>query len=156
MSKKPVPQTRRWFTDEFKREAVQMLLDGHSAASVVERAGISHTNVLYRWIRQQFDDSGPVASSLDVRVGELEADQIAQGQSASVQEICDCFVIPRSSFYEHRSQKVTSHDEHTSQLTPKVMDIFWEHRRRYGTRRIIEELEDGGIVVSRRRVAKIM
>ncbi len=84
------------------------------------------------------------------------ADQIAQGQSASVQEICDCLMIPRSSFYEHRSQKATSHDEHTSQLTPKVMDIFWKHRRRYGTRRIIDELADGGIVVSRRRVAKIM
>jgi len=74
MSKKPVPQTRRRFTDEFKREAVQMLLDGHSAASVAERLGISHTNVLYRWKRQQLDDSGPVVSSLDVRVRELEAE----------------------------------------------------------------------------------
>ena len=53
---------------------VQMLLDGHSAASVAERLGISHTNVLYRWKRQQLDDSGPVASSLDVRVRELEAE----------------------------------------------------------------------------------
>jgi len=84
------------------------------------------------------------------------ADQIAQSQSASVQEICDCLLIPRSSFYEHRSKKATFHDEYTSQLTPKVMDIFWKHRRRYGTRRIIDELADGGIVVSRRRVAKIM
>lgn len=37
MSKKSVPQTRRRFTDEFKREAVQMLLDGHSALSVAEK-----------------------------------------------------------------------------------------------------------------------
>jgi len=59
------------------------------------------------------------------------ADQIAQSQTASVQEICDCLLIPRSSFYEQRSQKATSHDEYTSQLTPKVMDIFWKHRRRY-------------------------
>jgi len=74
MSKKPVSQTRRRFTEEFKPEAVQMLLDGHSAASVVERLGISHANVLYRWKRQQLADRGPVASSLDVRVSELEAE----------------------------------------------------------------------------------
>ena len=35
------PKTRRQFTEEFKREAVQMLLDGHSTASVVERLGLS-------------------------------------------------------------------------------------------------------------------
>lgn len=84
------------------------------------------------------------------------ADQIARGRFASVQEICDCLQIPRSTFYEHRSQKTTARGERASQLTPKVMDIFWKHRRRYGTRRITEELADGGIVVSRRRVAKIM
>ena len=32
---------RRRFTDEFRREAVQMMLDGHSAASVAQRLGIS-------------------------------------------------------------------------------------------------------------------
>lgn len=74
MSKKSVPQTRRRFTDEFKREAVQMLLDGHSAASVAERLGLAHPNILYRWKRQQLEDSGPVASSLDARVRELEAE----------------------------------------------------------------------------------
>ena len=36
-SKKQVLNARRQFTDDFKRETVQMLLDGHSASSVVER-----------------------------------------------------------------------------------------------------------------------
>ena len=35
---------RREFTDEFRREAVQMMLDGHTAASVAERLGLSGTN----------------------------------------------------------------------------------------------------------------
>ncbi len=48
-SKKPVRTTSRQFDDEFKRDAVQMLLDGHPAASVVERLGLSGTNLLYRW-----------------------------------------------------------------------------------------------------------
>ena len=64
--------TRRLFTQEFKEEAVQMLLDGHSAKSIVERLGLSGTNVLYRWKSAQMRRSGPVASSLEARVRELE------------------------------------------------------------------------------------
>ena len=77
MSAKSTKQTsnaRRQFTEEFKRDAVQMLLDGHSAPSVVERLGLSGTNLLYRWKRDQLDQSGPVASALDARVIQLEAE----------------------------------------------------------------------------------
>lgn len=73
-SKKPVSIVRRQFTDDFKREAVQMLLDGHSGTSIAERLGLSGTNLLYRWKRQQLEQSGPVASALDARVIELEAE----------------------------------------------------------------------------------
>ena len=55
-------------------EAVQMLLDGHSAPSVVERLGLSGANLLYRWKRDQLEESGPVASALDARVVQLEAE----------------------------------------------------------------------------------
>ena len=63
---------RREFTEEFRREAVQMLLDGHSAASVAERLGLAGPNLLYRWKREQLERSGPVATSLEARVRELE------------------------------------------------------------------------------------
>src|SRR5580704_12423186 len=65
---------RRRFTAEFRREAVQMMLDGHSAASVAQRLGLSSSTLLYRWKQQQLRESGPVASSLDERVRELEAE----------------------------------------------------------------------------------
>jgi transposase len=68
------PRRRRAFADEFKEEAVQMLLDGHSAQSVAERLGLSTTNLLYRWRRQQLERSGPVATSLEARVRELESE----------------------------------------------------------------------------------
>ena len=73
-SRKPGSTARRQFTDEFKRDAVQMLLDGHAATSVVDRLGLSGTNLLYRWKREQLRNSGPVASSLDARVKELETE----------------------------------------------------------------------------------
>jgi transposase len=63
---------RRVFTDEFRREAVQMMLDGHTAASVAERLGLSNSNVLYRWRREELERTGPVATSLEARVRELE------------------------------------------------------------------------------------
>lgn len=67
-------KTRRSYDDDFKAEAVQMLLDGHSAQSIVERLGISGTNLLYRWKKQQLADAGPVGEVLDSRVQELEAE----------------------------------------------------------------------------------
>lgn len=70
----PQRGARRVFTDEFRREAVQMLLDGHTAASVAERLGLSHPNLLYRWKREELERTGPVATSLEARVRELEAE----------------------------------------------------------------------------------
>jgi transposase len=65
---------RRVFTDEFRREAVQMLLDGHTAVSVAERLGLSHPNLLSRWKREVLERTGPVATSLEGRIRELEAE----------------------------------------------------------------------------------
>ena len=65
-------QSRRSFTDEFKREAVALLLDGHSASSVAERLGLANANHLYRWKQEQLSESGPIATSLEARVHELE------------------------------------------------------------------------------------
>lgn len=77
MARKHKPSTtseRRVYTDEFKREAVAMLLDGHSASSIVQRLGISGTNLLYRWKKQQVEAAGPVGEVLDSRIAELEAE----------------------------------------------------------------------------------
>lgn len=43
--------SRRQFTVDFKQDAVQMLLDGHSSQSIVDRLGLSRTSLLYRWKR---------------------------------------------------------------------------------------------------------
>ena len=81
MSKRPSAKVkqkerpkRRRFTDEFKAEAVQMLLDGHTAASVCERLGLSGVNLLYAWKRRLLRQGGPAAVGLESRVRELEAE----------------------------------------------------------------------------------
>lgn len=67
-------RSRRTFTEEFRREAVQMLLDGHSAPSVAERLGLSSPAILYTWKKKSLDQAGPAAHTLGQRVHFLEAE----------------------------------------------------------------------------------
>jgi transposase len=65
---------RRQYTREFKEEAVRMVLDGHSVASVCERLGLTNPNLLYNWKRQLVAQGGTTAVGLESRVRELEAE----------------------------------------------------------------------------------
>jgi transposase-like protein len=69
--RQPKPQ-RRVYPEELKREAVQMLLDGHSAPSVAQNLGLSHTSLLYRWKAEVLGQEGQAASALEARVRQLE------------------------------------------------------------------------------------
>lgn len=65
---------RRVYDEEFKQQAVQMLLDGHSARSVCDRLGITCTTIVHRWKREQVHQAGPVVDAMDSRVKELETE----------------------------------------------------------------------------------
>lgn len=65
---------RRKFTEEFKQDAVQMLLDGHSASSICQRLGLTSPNLLYRWKRQRVSQGTPSVAATDLRVRELETE----------------------------------------------------------------------------------
>jgi transposase len=65
-------RARRSYSEDLKAEAVQMLLDGHSAASVAANLGLSGANLLYRWKEKSLAASGPAATTLENRVRQLE------------------------------------------------------------------------------------
>ena len=65
---------RRRYTEEFKSEAVRMVLDGHTASSVCERLGLSSVNLLYLWKRKVVERGGQAAESLETRVRQLESE----------------------------------------------------------------------------------
>jgi transposase len=65
---------RRQYTQEFKEEAVRMVLDGHSVASVCQRLGLTSPNLLYNWKRKLVEQGGTAAVGLEARVRELEAE----------------------------------------------------------------------------------
>jgi transposase-like protein len=49
-----------------------MLFDGHSAPAVAQNLGIPHTSLLYRWKAEALGQEGKAASTLEVRVRQLE------------------------------------------------------------------------------------
>ena len=63
---------RRSYPPELREEAVQMLLDGHSASSICDRLGLSAANLLYRWKKDLLEKGGAIAVNRDSRVRELE------------------------------------------------------------------------------------
>jgi len=65
---------RRVYDESFKAEAVQMLLDGHSANSVASRLGVSCASTIRRWKKQQLEAAGPVADAMDTRLRTVEAE----------------------------------------------------------------------------------
>ena len=71
MSEAPRTKSRRRYTDEFKRDAVRMLLDGHSPRAVADRLGISSVSMLNRWRRTIEPPDAPVDSPRDAPVQEL-------------------------------------------------------------------------------------
>jgi len=72
MSSNKSGRKRRAYSAELKEEAVQMLLDGHSAASVAFNLGLSGTSLVYRWKANFLRANGQAATKLETRVAELE------------------------------------------------------------------------------------
>ena len=71
-----------------------------------------------------------------------------------IRPICDALEVPRSSYYHAAQPTPTQRSD--QQLGNMIQAIFKHHRRRYGYRRIWEELADQGIVCAADRVRRIM
>lgn len=71
-----------------------------------------------------------------------------------IRPICDALGVPRSSYYHAAEPTPTQRSD--QQLGDMIQAIFKRHRRRYGYRRIWEDLSDQGIVCAADRVRRIM
>lgn len=81
---------------------------------------------------------------------------IASDGAFATAVVCDTLAVSRSAYYAWRDGGDSPRDAELATLTERVTAIFWQHRRRYGTRRIREELADRGIVCSAKRIAKVL
>jgi transposase InsO family protein len=83
-------------------------------------------------------------------------EEIAQDHALTTVAVCDVLGVSRSAFYAWRDRAPNQREERDAELTPLVRAIFWKHRRRYGARRIAQELADLGECCCPRHVAKIL
>ncbi len=70
--------------------------------------------------------------------------------------LCQTLGVSRSAYYAWQRESPCDRLRDDIRLRPLIGQIFREHRRRYGARRIAAELADRGESCSRRRVARLM
>jgi putative transposase len=70
--------------------------------------------------------------------------------------VCDVLNVSRSAFYAWLQRPPARREEKDMELMPIVRRIFYRHKRRYGARRIVDELKDLGHACGERRAAKLL
>jgi putative transposase len=72
----------------------------------------------------------------------------------SVERMCQLAGVSRAGFYRHLVE--VEPDEEEMELRDAIQQIYLEHRRHYGYRRIRAALRQRGMLVNRKRVARLM
>jgi len=83
-------------------------------------------------------------------------DQVTISEGFPVSVVCEVLSVSRSGFYAWQSKGLSQRESRDEELMPLIRDIFWQHRRRYGARRIARELAVQGEVCGVARVAKLL
>lgn len=81
---------------------------------------------------------------------------IALQESQPVISVCEVLGVSRSAYYAWKTRGASSREVQDAKLAPLVRDIFWKHKRRYGARRIAQDLIEMGHSCDVRRVGKLM
>jgi putative transposase len=81
---------------------------------------------------------------------------VVRDNAVSLAAVCEVLDVSRSAYYAWQSAEPGVRQRELDDLTPAIVAIFLKHRRRYGARRIAQELRDRKIVCSPRRVAKVL
>src|SRR5438034_640486 len=62
----------------------------------------------------------------------------------------------RAGYYAHARGGASRREQENARLRPQVRQIFWEHKRRYGARRIAAELAARGETCGPRRASRLL
>jgi transposase-like protein len=175
---------RKRYSSDFKAQALELVSLGKTVPQVAQELGIG-TSILYRWAQPQGPRGGgggggargrppPTArgqrppahgerhfkksrrhprhtTPVQTRTMIL---QLHHQTGGSIRQICQALDLPRSSFY-HAAQATPSQHEDV-RLGRLIKEIFQRNRRRYGYRRIQDELRDHAIPCAASRLRRIM
>jgi transposase InsO family protein len=65
---------------------------------------------------------------------------LVTGSGLAVTAVCHVLTVSRSGFYAWQQEREGVRVQRDRELLPLIRDIFWRHKRRYGARRIAQEL----------------
>nr|WP_199563550.1 MULTISPECIES: IS3 family transposase [unclassified Oceanispirochaeta] len=166
------------YTEEFKKQIVELISNGKSPGDIVKEYNISRSSV-HKWTTDfgrsksfkakdnRFEEENDLlklrkenkllkmendifkASGADI--GTKIAVIRKNVKKYSISAMCKKLKINRSTVYYTKGIKVVD-----SELENKVIKIFKESRKNYGTRKIKYMLFDDGLIASRRRIGRIM
>jgi transposase InsO family protein len=77
-------------------------------------------------------------------------------QKWPVQVVCQVLQLSRSAYYNWLSGKSTSSKQMENPVHKAVRETFHQHRRRYGVRRLVEDLKAKGINIGSYQVRQVM
>ena len=79
-----------------------------------------------------------------------------RGEIGPIKKACGLMKVSKSGFYEYLGRKKSNAQIEREAIEGFVVEAFERHKGRYGYRRINRELRKSGIVVSEKRVLRIM
>lgn len=79
-----------------------------------------------------------------------------QKDGFAIARLCDVLGVHRSRYYAWQGGSQSRRAQEDAQLKPLIREIFWEHKRRYGARRIARELSSRNEVCGVGRVARLL
>jgi transposase InsO family protein len=77
-------------------------------------------------------------------------------QDYSVGQLCQVLGVSRSAYYAYKAGDTYQLSPQKQQLAEQVKDTFKTHKRRYGSRRLLIELQEQGVAIGRYQVRSIM
>ena len=83
-------------------------------------------------------------------------EQLALESAFPLAALCDVLEVSRAGYYAWQSAAESARQQRDRELMPLICDIFWNHKRRYGARRIAVELAARGQPCGVDRVAKLL
>jgi putative transposase len=83
-------------------------------------------------------------------------EQLSLEEVFPLTSLCQALEVSRAGYYAWLSADETARQQRDRELMPLIYDIFWNHKRRYGARRIAFELNATGHPCGVDRVAKLL
>ena len=82
--------------------------------------------------------------------------RLRQEEGFAAARLCEVLDVHRSRYYAWRRGSQSHRAREDEELKPLIREIFWEHRRRYGARRIAQELSSRNKCCDVGRVGRLL